>query len=173
VYDSIDTAEFEHKWSNFYEKIQPLTQCAWFDELYKIRATWVPAYVKDHFWAGMSTTQRSESMNSFFDGYINSKTSLRAFVSKYDVALHAKWEKEKQEDYRCKHMSPKLITNCTFEKQFADKYTFKMFHRYQHEIKMLITCSCHILSTNGPIFHLQILDIATNKFCNVTTNIQT
>jgi uncharacterized protein YkwD len=37
----------------------------------------VPAYMKDTFWAGMNTTQRSESMNSFFDGYVHSQPHLR------------------------------------------------------------------------------------------------
>ncbi|XP_028126919.1 protein FAR-RED IMPAIRED RESPONSE 1-like [Camellia sinensis] len=48
---------------------------------------WIPVFVKDVFWAGMSTTQRSESMNAFFDGYVNSKTTLKQFVEQYDNAL--------------------------------------------------------------------------------------
>ncbi|GAV78119.1 hypothetical protein CFOL_v3_21587, partial [Cephalotus follicularis] len=42
--------------------------------------SWVIAFVKDTFWAGMSTTQRSESMYAFFDRYVNSKTTLKQFV---------------------------------------------------------------------------------------------
>jgi uncharacterized protein YecA (UPF0149 family) len=44
---------------------------------------------------GMSTTQRSESMNSFFDEYVNSKTALKQFVEQYDKALRDKMENER------------------------------------------------------------------------------
>ncbi|XP_052181047.1 protein FAR1-RELATED SEQUENCE 4-like [Diospyros lotus] len=33
----------------------------------------------------MSTTQMSESMNAFFDGYANSRTSLKQFVEQYEM----------------------------------------------------------------------------------------
>ena len=48
---------------------------------------WVPAYMKHLFWAGMKTTQRSESINSFFDGYVHktTKTDQDAAMRK---ALH-------------------------------------------------------------------------------------
>ncbi|KAL7251552.1 hypothetical protein ACSBR1_013398 [Camellia fascicularis] len=46
---------------------------------------------------GMSTTQCSESMNAFFDGYVNSKTTLKQFVEQYDNALRSKVEKGNQE----------------------------------------------------------------------------
>jgi hypothetical protein len=41
---------------------------AWLHGLYSERTFWVPAYLKDTFWAGMNTMQRTESMNAFFDG---------------------------------------------------------------------------------------------------------
>ncbi|XP_057512826.1 protein FAR-RED IMPAIRED RESPONSE 1-like [Actinidia eriantha] len=49
----------------------------WLEGLYSERKRWVPAYLKDVFWAGMSSTQRSESINAYFDGYIHSKTTLK------------------------------------------------------------------------------------------------
>jgi len=39
---------------------------AWLNGLYMEKTFWVPAYMKYMFWAGMNTTQRSESMNAFF-----------------------------------------------------------------------------------------------------------
>ena len=42
----------------------------------------------------MSTTQRNEGMNAFFDGFINSTTTLKQFVVQYDNALWSKVEKE-------------------------------------------------------------------------------
>ncbi|KAH9727253.1 protein FAR1-RELATED SEQUENCE [Citrus sinensis] len=42
----------------------------------------------------------SESMNAFFDGYVNSKTTLKQFVEKYEKAMESKIEKEWQADAR-------------------------------------------------------------------------
>ncbi|KAL4337838.1 hypothetical protein AHAS_Ahas12G0150200 [Arachis hypogaea] len=47
------------------------------------RHMWVPVFFKDEFWAGMRSTQRSESMHSVFDKYLNSKSSLLQFVRQY------------------------------------------------------------------------------------------
>lgn len=56
---------------------------------------------------GMSTTQRSESINAFFDGYVHSKTSLKQFVEQYGRALSSKAEKEFQADSKSfYHMVP-------------------------------------------------------------------
>nr|ABN08815.1 hypothetical protein MtrDRAFT_AC160516g62v2 [Medicago truncatula] len=44
--------------------------------------------MNDTFFGGLSTTQRSESINSFFDKYVCKKTTLKEFVEKYKVALH-------------------------------------------------------------------------------------
>ena len=66
----------------------------WLSDLYNERYRWVPYFLKDNFWARMSTTQRSESMNAFFDGFVNSKMLLKQFVEQYDNALKSKVEKE-------------------------------------------------------------------------------
>ena len=55
--------------------------------------------MKDMFWAGMSTMQQSESMNAFFDKYINKKTTLKQFVEQYENALATKVHNETIEDF--------------------------------------------------------------------------
>ena len=65
VYDSLTIEEFEEKWGHFLNEFK-LSENEWLSDLYRERHRWIPAFVKDTFWAGMSTTQRSESMNSFF-----------------------------------------------------------------------------------------------------------
>jgi hypothetical protein len=79
VYESVREVEFEMGWQEMVLKFG-LERNEWLCSLYDIRTSWVSVYLKNHFWAGMSTTQRSESMNTFFDGYVNSKTTLRQFV---------------------------------------------------------------------------------------------
>jgi SWIM zinc finger len=111
----------------------------------------------------MSTTQRSESMNAFFDGYVNSRTSLKAFVEKYDSALHSKWEKEKQEDFRCWNTKPKLITGLYFESQFAEVYTLNIFYLFQKEIKLLMGCSSELCVADDNMSEFQVGELNSNK----------
>lgn len=47
----------------------------------------------------MSITQRSKSINSFFDKYVSKKTSLKEFVEKYKLALHDRQKAEMQVDF--------------------------------------------------------------------------
>lgn len=67
VYNSPSTTEFETSWNRLIDGFM-LEDNDWLLGLYIERRQWFPAFVKNSFWAGISTTQRSESMNSFFDG---------------------------------------------------------------------------------------------------------
>ncbi|XP_021769853.1 protein FAR-RED IMPAIRED RESPONSE 1-like [Chenopodium quinoa] len=58
----------------------------------------IPAFVKHLFWAGMKTTQRVESIHSFFDGYLSRHTLLSEFVERYCEALEVRAISEKRAD---------------------------------------------------------------------------
>ncbi|XP_028068964.1 protein FAR-RED IMPAIRED RESPONSE 1-like [Camellia sinensis] len=117
VYDSFRKDEFDEEWQTMIEKFS-LHDNEWLGVLYAERHRWIPAYVKDIFWAGMSTTQRSESMNAVFDGYVNSKTTLKQFVEQYDNALRSKVEKETKADFKSRDRLYDCLTVYEFEKQF-------------------------------------------------------
>lgn len=117
VYDSLTKEEFEENWGKFIKKYG-LESNEWLLRLYEERHRWVPAFVKDIFWAGMSTTQRSESMHAFFDGFVNSKTTLKKFVEQYENALAKKAENEKAEESNSINSFLPCVTPYRFEKQF-------------------------------------------------------
>ena len=71
----------------------------------------------------MLTTQRSESMNPFFYGYVNPKTTLKQFVEQYDNALRNKVEKEKKADFKSRHKLFDCLTIYDFEKLFQQACT--------------------------------------------------
>jgi len=72
----------------------------WLGTLYEEKKRWVPCYLKGNFWVGMSTTQRNEGLNAFFDGFINSTTTtLQQFVVQHENALRHKAEKECEADF--------------------------------------------------------------------------
>ena len=47
----------------------------------------------------MTTSQTSESINSFFDGFVNANTKLVEFVHQYDKAVAARRSSETQQDF--------------------------------------------------------------------------
>lgn len=108
VYDSLEKEDFERNWANLIDRYN-LKDNVWLGGLFEDRDRWVPAFVKDTFWAGMSTTQRSESINAFFDGYVQSTTTLKTFVEQYELALSKKVQKEEDEDARCMLVEQQVI----------------------------------------------------------------
>ncbi|XP_050379713.1 protein FAR-RED ELONGATED HYPOCOTYL 3-like [Argentina anserina] len=88
----------------------------------------------------MSTTQRSESMNSFFDGHVNSKTTLKQFVEQYENALRSKVEKENHEDFKCFSYSLLGATHYDMEVQAHDIYTISKFKEFRDELTGKMYC---------------------------------
>ncbi|XP_071694578.1 protein FAR1-RELATED SEQUENCE 6-like [Rutidosis leptorrhynchoides] len=162
VYESIQSQEFEDGWSQLI-KDYDLEKNEWLSSLFNDRKCWVPVYVKEIFWAGMSTTQRSEGMNAFFDDFVNSKTSLRQFVEQYDNALKSKIEKENKADFDSLNASYKLMTGFYFERQFRDSYTNAMFKLVQVELHSMLFCNHSLLTTNGTISIYNVTDILRGK----------
>ncbi|XP_025670217.1 protein FAR1-RELATED SEQUENCE 5-like [Arachis hypogaea] len=68
------------------------------DDLYANRRKWVPIFFKSEFWAGMRSTQHSESMHAFYGGYLHYKSGLVQFVHEYDNVLGNKEQKKLEDD---------------------------------------------------------------------------
>nr|XP_023876606.1 protein FAR1-RELATED SEQUENCE 1-like [Quercus suber] len=106
----------------------------------------------------MSTTQLSESMNAFFDGYVGPKTTLNQFVDQYGQASKSKVEKENTED--CISLTSRVpcITYYAIEKQFQDSYTNSKFQEVQDEIRRKMYCHPFLLKQEGAISTYQVVD---------------
>jgi len=83
-------------WLNLYERWQFSWLLMSLTKSHFLR--WVLCYVKNRFWARISTTQRSKSMNAYFDSYVHSKTSLKQFIELYENVLRNKAKKETRAD---------------------------------------------------------------------------
>ncbi|XP_052295256.1 protein FAR1-RELATED SEQUENCE 5-like [Citrus sinensis] len=138
VYDSHTPIEFKEAWHDMLDKYD-ISNNQWLNGLYKERNRWVPCFVKTTFWAEMSTTQYSESMNAFFDGYVNLKT-LKQFVEKYEKAMESKIEKEWQADARSFSQRLPCRTSFAMEKQIEAVYTISKFQEFQQELMNKIYC---------------------------------
>ncbi|KAI3932617.1 hypothetical protein MKW98_012588 [Papaver atlanticum] len=139
-YNTQYPSDFEIKWMEMLEKYE-LFDNEWLNGLYEERRRWIPCYLNDCFWAGMQSTQRSESMNSFFDGYLTPKSTLKQFIEQYELVTRDKVEKETKAD--AESLS-KLIPTATYyemEKQVQGMYTMSKFKEFQDELtsKMYVT----------------------------------
>ncbi|KAF5481495.1 hypothetical protein F2P56_002139 [Juglans regia] len=150
VYDSLTIEEFENSWNSLKDTFN-LHENAWLQSLYAEREFWVPIYLKNSFWVGMSTTQRSESMNAFFDGYVHARTNLKEFVDQFDNALKKKIENENQADFNSFNFTVPCISHLAFEKKFQDVYTNSKFREVQQEIMGMIYCHCRFEKMDGVI----------------------
>nr|XP_017227952.1 PREDICTED: protein FAR1-RELATED SEQUENCE 5-like [Daucus carota subsp. sativus] len=79
IYKSLMGAQFEDRWEALGLKYD-LMNHSWLQDMYSVRHKWVRVYTKLHFTTGMTTTSRSESMNSFFDEFVNASTGLKEFI---------------------------------------------------------------------------------------------
>nr|XP_043616041.1 protein FAR1-RELATED SEQUENCE 5-like [Erigeron canadensis] len=162
--------EFEYGWAKMITDYS-LEKNDWLSSLYSDRMHWIPVYVRVIFWAGMSTTQRSESMNAFFDGYVNSKTTLRQFVEQYDNALKSKMEKENKADYASLHSSYQLLTRYYFERQFQESYTNAVFKLFQDELRGMLFCNHSLYQTDGTLSLFHVKDIQEGKYEEYKINV--
>ncbi|OMO79265.1 hypothetical protein COLO4_24493 [Corchorus olitorius] len=133
IHNVLLPSEFESEWAAIMEKYG-LQENSWLIKLYSIRGKWIPAYVRSSFCAEMSTTQRSESMNKYFKDYVNASTLMSKFVIQYDKALDARYNKEREQNFKTMNSKPILKTMYPMEKEASMVYTRKMFRKFQDEL---------------------------------------
>lgn len=147
--------EFESCWLSLVDKYE-LRDHEWLQTIYAARRQWVPVYLRDTFFAEMSITQRSDSMNSYFDGYVNASTNLNQFFKLYEKALESRNEKEVKADYDTMNTSPVLKTPSPMERQASELYTRKLFMRFQEELVGTLTFMASKADDDGEIITYQV-----------------
>ncbi|XP_078152582.1 protein FAR1-RELATED SEQUENCE 1-like [Carex rostrata] len=133
LYNSITTEQFDNAWKKIMEDYK-LTEDKWLNNLFDIRQKWIPVYNRTIFYAGMNTTQRCESIHSFFDSFLNKGTTLREFVIKYEHALEHRYRAEHVERFASIYKNPILKSKSPLEKEAADVYTRNMFKEFLEEL---------------------------------------
>ncbi|XP_061359485.1 protein FAR1-RELATED SEQUENCE 5-like [Gastrolobium bilobum] len=131
-YKSRDIDGFEGKWETLRTKYD-IKAGTWLANMYVSRHHWAKAYLKDTFWAGMTTSGRSESINAFFDGYVNSNTMLNDFVTQYDKAIKCRRDAEEDEDFKTRNTKAILETSFQIEAIAGERYTRKIFNIFKKE----------------------------------------
>ncbi|KAL2940384.1 Protein FAR1-RELATED SEQUENCE 5 [Bienertia sinuspersici] len=151
--ESVD--EFESCWLSLLDRYN-LRDNEWLQSIYSARRQWIPVYLRDAFFAEMSITQRSDSMNSYFDGYVNASTSLNQFFKLYEKALESRNEKEVKADFETMSSPPVLKTPSPMEKQVSSLYTRKIFTRFQEELVGTLNFMATKTEDDGDVITYQV-----------------
>ncbi|GAB4842100.1 Protein FAR1-RELATED SEQUENCE 6 [Ancistrocladus abbreviatus] len=150
VYETLKMTEFEAAWGVMVQRFG-LAGHEWLQSLFEDRIQWAPVYLKDTFFAGMSTAWTGETLNAFFDKYVHKQTPLKEFLDKYELALQKKHKEETLSDIDSRNSSPSLKTRCSFEQQLSKVYTRGIFQKFQIEVEEMYSCfSTTQLHIDGP-----------------------
>ncbi|XP_019193967.1 PREDICTED: protein FAR1-RELATED SEQUENCE 4 isoform X2 [Ipomoea nil] len=133
--------QFEKRWWKLLDRFN-LREDEWIQSLHEDRKRWVPTFIRDVSFAGLSTASRAESMNSLLDKYINGETSLREFIGKYKLILEDRYEEEAKANFDAWHETAELKSPSPFEKQLSLIYTHEIFKKFQVEV--LGVAACHL-----------------------------
>ncbi|RYQ85595.1 hypothetical protein Ahy_B10g105160 [Arachis hypogaea] len=143
VWNSFTKDAFDRNWNDFVTKYG-VGGNKWFSarlisvhfaELFEDRHLWIPVYLDYHFWVGMRSTQRSESMHAFFNKFITCNNSLIQFVKQYDNYLGSREQKEREFDATDFHTVIPYATKSPIEAQLQHVYTHEKFKKVQAQFR--------------------------------------
>ncbi|KAI3969653.1 hypothetical protein MKX01_020214 [Papaver californicum] len=142
--------EFESSWQLLLLRYN-LMENEWLQSMYNARLQWVPVYLRDTFFAEMSVTQGSDSINAFFDGYVNASTTVQVLVKQYEKAIASRHEKEVKADYDTLNTAPVLKTPSPMEKQGASIYARRIFIKFQEELVETLASTATKIEDSGTV----------------------
>lgn len=140
--------DFESCWESLLQKFN-LGENEWLQSMFNVRQQWVPVYLRDTFFGEMSVTQANDSINSYFDGYINASTNVHLLIKQYEKANATRYEKEVKADYCTMNTTPVLKTPSPMEKQAAKLYTKIIFMKFQEELVETLAYPATIVDDTG------------------------
>ncbi|WVZ14801.1 hypothetical protein V8G54_012367 [Vigna mungo] len=128
-------SDFEHQWDLMVGRFD-LSNNTYIEALYFHRQFWALAYLKEFFFAGMTTTGRSESINSYIKKFLDVNTSLVDFVNQVGVAVNIRNQTGEEARMRQKYHNPLMKTSFPIEEHAASILTPYAFELLQHEIEL-------------------------------------
>ncbi|KAL8105209.1 protein FAR1-RELATED SEQUENCE 7-like [Apium graveolens] len=122
--------EFDSKWNMLITKYN-LKENGWLKEMYRMRKSWVPLYLKGAFFANIPV---DGSMKTYFTTLLTTQTPLNEFIIRYEKGLEQRREEEKKEDFNSYNIPAVLHTKDPIEEQCRRLYTLGTFKVFQKEL---------------------------------------
>ncbi|KAL5722104.1 hypothetical protein ACHQM5_005665 [Ranunculus cassubicifolius] len=161
IYNGETIEEFERNWKQMLLHYG-LQKNKWLQNLYRLRPRWAQVYARDNFCAGMTTTQRSESINSLLKKFFGGNLILREFIVQHDRVLASRREKERVANTENKKKMPNMVTEWAVEREASQIYTRKGFGIFQGECKRCFTLKVDEYREDGEEHYYIIRRVRTN-----------
>ncbi|KAI5411087.1 variant 2, Protein FAR-RED ELONGATED HYPOCOTYL 3 [Lathyrus oleraceus] len=169
VFRSLTSDDFDNRWEKILDRFE-LRQDECMLSLYEDRKLWAPTFMKDVFLGAMSTVQRSESVNSFFDKYVHRKTYVQDFVKQYESILQDRYEEEAKADSDTWNKAVTLKTPSPLEKSVSGVCTHTVFKKIQAEIIGAVACHPKVDRQDETTVVHRVHDMESNKDFFVVVN---
>lgn len=167
IYQSGTTDEFDTAWNGLLHRYG-LLENAWLAEMYQKRESWVPAYLRSTFFAGIPL---NESTESYFGTLLNAQTPLMEFISRYERGLERRREEERKEDFNTFNLQAFLQTKEPLEEQCRRLYTLTVFKIVQKELLQSYSYLGFKIYEEGPVTRYLVRKGGNdNEKCVVTIN---
>ncbi|KAK0586913.1 hypothetical protein LWI29_014328 [Acer saccharum] len=128
-------SEFETQWLKAIETFG-VQQNEWVKLMYCKRKLWAETFLRNTFFGGLRSTQRSESINSFLNRFLHRRLKLYEFMNHIDKAMSRLRNNEMKDDFDTINEHPVLVTHLLqLEKHAAEVYTRNTFAWVRDEIK--------------------------------------
>ncbi|KAL3684386.1 hypothetical protein R1sor_002408 [Riccia sorocarpa] len=139
----VETAtEFEAVWFIIMERYL-LSEDKHIKKLFTLRESWCPVYLRSYFFAGMASTQRSESLNALMDFFMSAQTQLHEFIDAFDRVVGSRLEAEMTAKVRDKLGTFRSVTSTKFEEQAYTAFTGYAFNLFREQLVLSLQYVVH------------------------------
>ncbi|XP_062080386.1 protein FAR-RED IMPAIRED RESPONSE 1-like [Humulus lupulus] len=109
LYQYYTEEDFEDTWNIMVLEFE-FEDSRWATTTYNSRS-WAECFLRGHFFGGLRTTQRSESINSYLSHFLTSELKLRDLVGQVDKAILSIRHTEREDEFISNHSMPQLPSN--------------------------------------------------------------
>ncbi|XP_027124120.1 protein FAR1-RELATED SEQUENCE 5-like [Coffea arabica] len=155
VYDFDEEEDFISEWNTMLKKYG-LEDNDWLKRMFEIKEKWALVYGRETFCADMTTTQRSESMNSVIKRYVTYKNKFHEFFNHFGRLVDDRTYKELKADFRAYMSTPVLPFDVDVLKQAASVYTPEVFKWFEIEWGKSYDCGIITYSEVGTVTEYKI-----------------
>ncbi|KAK3229346.1 hypothetical protein Dsin_001227 [Dipteronia sinensis] len=141
IFDHIDEDKFDECWKEMVKQ-HASEDNDWVNMMCEKRHRWAAIYSKGHFFAGMYSTQKFESMNNYMKEYVCSREKLFDLFPQIDWALMRLRKNYFTEKFASNSTSPVILSYVkSLEKLASSIYTYRIYGDITKEINDLINYS--------------------------------